>query len=84
MGLLALLLILVLWGTQAALIESLLGLHESWIAQLIAFQVVLWLVVTYFTAARFLTYLDQRIRIEGWEVELLLRAQRDHLARPIV
>ena len=34
-----------------------------------------WLVVGYFAVVRFLCYLDLRIRREGWEVELLLRAE---------
>jgi hypothetical protein len=37
------------------------------------FQVGVWLVIVFFGVARFLTYIDQRIRIEGWEVELRLR-----------
>ncbi len=35
----------------------------------------LWIVVFYFTVVRFLCYLDLRIRQEGWEVELKLRAE---------
>ncbi len=38
------------------------------------FQLPIWLVVAFFAVARFLTYIDQRIRLEGWEVELRLRA----------
>ncbi len=37
----------------------------------------LWLVVIYATVARFLNYLDLRIRREGWEVELRVRAAAD-------
>lgn len=37
-------------------------------------QLGLWIVVTYLGVVRFLTYIDQRIRLEGWEVELRLRA----------
>jgi hypothetical protein len=36
-------------------------------------QVGIWLAISFFAVARFLTYLDQRIRLEGWEVELRLR-----------
>ena len=61
-----------LWATDDFLLENVLGFHAHWFAQAVALQVVLWLVAIYFTAARFLSYLDQRIRIEGWEVELLL------------
>jgi hypothetical protein len=38
------------------------------------FQLPIWLVVAFFAVVRFLTYIDQRIRLEGWEVELRLRA----------
>jgi hypothetical protein len=37
-------------------------------------QVGVWIAVAFFTVVRFLTYIDQRIRLEGWEVELRLRA----------
>lgn len=40
----------------------------------IQFQVGLWLTIGFFGVVRFLTYIDQRIRLEGWEVELRLRA----------
>jgi hypothetical protein len=43
------------------------------------FQLALWLVVGFFTVVRFLSYLDLRIRREGWEVELLMRAERTRL-----
>jgi hypothetical protein len=36
-------------------------------------QLGVWLVISFFGVARFLTYIDQRIRLEGWEVELRLR-----------
>ncbi|MCC9609296.1 hypothetical protein LOC68_05930 [Blastopirellula sp. JC732] len=35
----------------------------------------LWLVAAFMTVARFLSYLDLRIRREGWEVELVVRAE---------
>lgn len=38
------------------------------------FQLGLWLVIGFFAVVRFLTYIDQRIRLEGWEVELRLRS----------
>jgi hypothetical protein len=38
-----------------------------------------WLVLGYFAVVRYLGYLDLRIRREGWEVELLLRAERARL-----
>lgn len=37
-------------------------------------QVGTWLVVGFFGVVRFLNYIDQRIRLEGWELELRMRA----------
>lgn len=45
------------------------------------FPLALWLVVGYFTVVRFLSYLDLRIRREGWEVELAMRAEQARLTR---
>jgi len=39
----------------------------------------IWMTVGLFTVVRFLSYLDLRIRREGWEVELQLRAEAAHL-----
>lgn len=36
-------------------------------------QVAIWIVVAFAALVRFLTYIDRRIRLEGWEVELRLR-----------
>jgi hypothetical protein len=41
----------------------------------------IWIVVCYFAVVRFLGYLDLRIRREGWEVELAMRAERARLMR---
>jgi hypothetical protein len=45
--------------------------------------VAMWLVAMYFTVVRFLSYLDLRIRREGWEVELKMRAEAARLARQV-
>lgn len=45
------------------------------------FPLALWLTIAYLTVVRFLAYLDLRIRREGWEVELLMRAEQARLAR---
>jgi hypothetical protein len=82
-GLLALALIFALWMTQSIALQWLLGLQQGWTAQVVSLQCVLWIVAVYFTVARFLAYLDQRIRGEGWEVELFLRAQRQWLTRHV-
>ncbi len=44
----------------------------------------MWMTALYFTVVRFLSYLDIRIRQEGWEVELRLRAEAVRLANRIV
>ena len=80
---LAPLLVVALYVTQRVLLALLLGFEAGPAADAAAFQAVLWVVVVYFTVARFLSYLDQRIRNEGWEVELFLRAQRERLTRQI-
>ncbi|MDZ4783199.1 MAG: hypothetical protein SGJ19_23380 [Planctomycetia bacterium] len=47
----------------------------------VLFPAALWFVVAYFNVVRYLSYLDLRIKTEGWEVELLLRAEAAKLAR---
>ena len=42
-----------------------------------------WLVLGYLAVVRFLSYLDLRIRGEGWEVELQMRAEASRLARQL-
>ena len=43
--------------------------------------IALWTVASYFAVVRFLSYLDLRIRREGWEIELRLRAEAAKLVR---
>jgi len=47
------------------------------------YPLALWIVAGYFTVVRFLGYLDLRIRREGWEVELLMRAEGITLSRQL-
>lgn len=47
------------------------------------YPLALWIVVGYFTVVRFLGYLDLRIRREGWEVELMMRAEGERLSRQL-
>lgn len=46
---------------------------------LIFFPLVLWLLATWSTIIRFLLYLNTRIRTEGWEVELKLKAEQQRM-----
>lgn len=50
----------------------------------VAIPLSMWLVATYITVVRYLNYLDTRIRQEGWEVELRMRAESQRLAARIV
>lgn len=43
----------------------------------------LWMLVSYVTVFRFLSYLDLRIRLEGWEVELKIRAEANRLTERV-
>ncbi len=45
------------------------------------YPLALWLTAAYLTVVRFLGYLDLRIRREGWEVELMMRAEEARLSR---
>jgi hypothetical protein len=68
------------WLGTGALISSLIGSELTWDEPGwadfygVRFQLAVWLTVTFFGVARFLTYIDQRIRLEGWEVKLRLQA----------
>ena len=52
----------------------------DWFKLEIVYPVCLWLVVMFLAVVRFLSYLDLRIKHEGWEVELLMRAEALRLA----
>lgn len=57
---------------------------DGWVPQHILRPLALWAVVAYMGVARFLSYLDLRIRQEGWEVELLVRAEAARLTERLV
>jgi hypothetical protein len=52
----------------------------DWFKLQIVYPACLWLIVMFVSVVRFLSYLDLRIRHEGWEVELLMRAESLRLA----
>jgi hypothetical protein len=76
----AMLFVACFWMGTGALENALFTSELTWdqpeLADLagLRFQLGLWLVIGYFGVVRFLTYIDQRIRLEGWEIELRLRA----------
>jgi hypothetical protein len=48
------------------------------------YPLAMWVVAGYLSVVRFLSYLDLRIRHEGWEVELRLRAEAARQAAKLV
>jgi len=47
----------------------------------VLFPLSMWIVAGYLCVTRFLSYLDLRIRGEGWEVELRMRAEASRMTR---
>ncbi len=76
------LLVLALWLSQINLRHVLsLDARRSIPRELAEMQLAIWLVVGYLAVVRFLSYLDIRIRSEGWEVELAMRAEGARVTR---
>ena len=74
------LLFLSLWGSMwfgRTMMLSELGWND--VMYTFYYQLALWTVVSYLAVVRFLSYLDLRIRREGWEVELVMRAEEARL-----
>lgn len=46
-------------------------------------QVAVWLTLAFLTVARFLLYLDCRMRAEGWDIELKLRAAGERIKQDV-
>jgi hypothetical protein len=77
---LGVLLILAIYGTflfHAAVLRQ-DWIQGPWLTHVLL-PLAMWIAACYFTVFRFLTYLDARIRQEGWEVELRLRAEANRL-----
>ena len=75
------LLIFCFWMTISFLRSTLAGTQAfSLTALTIDAPLAQWLVFTFFAVARFLCYLDMRIRREGWEIELKMRAEAAKLS----
>jgi hypothetical protein len=53
----------------------------EWWMDRIVFPINLWIVAIWGTVFRFLSYLDCRTRLNGWELELRLKAERQRLMR---
>lgn len=72
----------------AALLYALQGILLAGFASermtvIVHWPLALWLTAAFFTVVRYLSYLDLRIRQEGWEVELRMRAEAKRLAESI-
>jgi hypothetical protein len=67
--------LLSMWPVRVDLVEEDVTWQLSWFDVQVVYPACLWLVVAFMSVVRFLNYLDLRIRHEGWEVELLMRAE---------
>ncbi|MGA2033206.1 MAG: hypothetical protein ABSG68_13190 [Thermoguttaceae bacterium] len=75
-------LVLSIWASLYCLGTLLLGEREPGApVYTVYYPLALWIMMAIFTVVRFLGYTDLRIRREGWEVELAMRAEGDRLMR---
>lgn len=77
-------LVLAIWGALLYL-QVIVTFHwtSEYVIYTVHLQVAIWIVISYFTVVRYLSYLDLRIRTEGWEVELTMRAEAARLTRQL-
>ena len=76
------LLVAAIWTSIEILVAILIEAPRSPVVSFtVFFPLAMWAVVAFFTIVRFLAYVDLRIRREGWEVELLMRAEGERLRR---
>jgi len=80
-GILIAIIMLALWGCAQWLSEM---AELDRFTYAVFFQFAVWVTVGFFTVVRFLSYLDLRIRREGWEVELKMRAEAARLQSELV
>jgi len=71
------------WPFHYSLDDSAFAPNLDWFKLQFVYPTCLWLVVVFLAVVRFLSYLDLRIRHEGWEVELLMRAEALRLGMQI-
>ena len=78
----AAMLVITLWLSLKLTVDLLVRLDDQYDYVFHFFYpLALWAVAGFFCVVRFLGYLDLRIRREGWEVELLMRAEGARLKR---
>jgi hypothetical protein len=63
------------WPVHVSWEDGSWAMNFDWFRLHVLYPACLWLVVAFLAVVRFLSYLDLRIRHEGWEVELLMRAE---------
>jgi hypothetical protein len=68
------------WPVHLSKEEPFIIWNIDWFLLQVVYPACVWLVVAFLAVVRFLCYLDLRIRHEGWEVELLMRAEALRLA----
>jgi hypothetical protein len=68
------------WPIHFSLEDESVAPNFDWFKLQVVYPACLWIIVAFFAVVRFLSYLDLRIRHEGWEVELLMRAEAQRLA----
>ncbi len=78
---LAMLLVGIIYVTMTVAVGVLFSAWSGgWYETHLIYPASLWIVAAFMSVVRFLNYLDLRIRHEGWEVELLMRAEGIRLA----
>jgi hypothetical protein len=77
-------LFLMLIGVQMFVVGAISGIWQwsAWF-DYVALPLTLWTLGLFLAVFRFLSYLDVRIRLEGWEVELRIKAEAERLLQPI-
>ena len=74
-----------LWGSLCLLADLMLDRWQiDTLVYTLYYPLALWITLGFFAVVRFLGYLDLRIRREGWEVELMMRAEGARLERQLV
>lgn len=76
------LLLLMLVGTALFVKAIVTGSWQwNWYFYVLVLPAALWLVGIFLAIFRYLSYIDSRIRLEGWEIELRLRAEALRMER---
>jgi len=78
----ALLATVVLYFCGALFVGVVFGTWQwGWWTDLVIYPIALWTVATWTAVVRFLSYMNTRIRAEGWDLELKLKAEAQRLSQ---